>query len=260
MTRATTLRPRDDHPGEAVAGWPGGQVACALGGRRHLPLRPHEDARRGVLDRHPASDGERIAAHRARDVVLAHRPHGPLPADARQGGLLPDGVGRQRPQRGAPRPAGHRHDRRPDPPLRPGLPAAREGRPQGPSHPGQPAELHRPLRAGGPAVRSGVPRAVGHPRALGRLGPHLHLDRSQGRPHLAARVPAPRGPRPRLPERVAHAVGRRHAHVRRPGRARRPRDRRGVPQDGVHGTRRSPADRHDPARAPRRVRGRGRPP
>ena len=123
-------------------------MARALGGRRHLPLRPHEDPRRGVLHRHAAADGERLAAHRARDVVLAHRPHRPLPAHARQGGLLPDGVGRQRPQRGAPRPAAHRHDRRPHPPLRPRLPAPREGRPEGPRHPGQPAELHRAVRGG----------------------------------------------------------------------------------------------------------------
>ena len=51
--------------------------------------------------------------------LLAHRPHRPLPAHARQGGLLPDGVGRQRPQRGAPRPARHRDHRRPHPSLRP---------------------------------------------------------------------------------------------------------------------------------------------
>ena len=31
--------------------------------RRHLPLRPHPHARRDLLDRHAAADGERLAAH-----------------------------------------------------------------------------------------------------------------------------------------------------------------------------------------------------
>ena len=45
--------------------------------------------------------------------------------------------------------------------------------------------------------------------------------------------------RPRVPQRVADAVGHRHAHVGGPGRARRPRDRRGVPQARVQRPRRS---------------------
>ena len=67
--------------------------------------------------------------------------------------------------------------------------------------------------------------------------------------------------RPRLPQRVAHAVGRRHAHVGRPGRAGRPRAARGVPQARLHRSRRRPAaDRHDPARAAARLRRRRGPP
>ena len=37
----------------------------ALEGRGHLPLRPHPAARRGLLHRHPAADGERQPARRA---------------------------------------------------------------------------------------------------------------------------------------------------------------------------------------------------
>ena len=59
-------------------------------------VRPVEDARRGVRDRHAAADGERLAARRARVLVHPHRHHRPLPAHARPRGLLPDGVGRQR--------------------------------------------------------------------------------------------------------------------------------------------------------------------
>ena len=65
--------------------------------RGHLRLRPHARPRRGVLHRHAAADGQRIAARRPRVFLHPHRHHRPLPADARQGGVLPDGMGRQRP-------------------------------------------------------------------------------------------------------------------------------------------------------------------
>ena len=62
------------------------------------------DTRRGVRRRHPAADGVGVAAH-GHDLRLhAVRRHGPLPADARQAGLLPDRLGRQRPRHRAPRP------------------------------------------------------------------------------------------------------------------------------------------------------------
>ena len=54
-------------------------------------------ARRGLLHRHAAADGQRLAARRPRLLVHAHRRHRAVPADARQGGVLSDGVGRQRP-------------------------------------------------------------------------------------------------------------------------------------------------------------------
>ncbi len=45
----------------------------AVGGRRHLPLRPHASARRGLRDRHAAADGQRLAARRPRLLLHAHR-------------------------------------------------------------------------------------------------------------------------------------------------------------------------------------------
>ena len=63
----------------------------------------------------------------ARLLVHPHRLRRPLPAHAGPRGLLPDGLGRQRPQRRAPGPAPHRHPLRPVAALRPRLPAAREG-------------------------------------------------------------------------------------------------------------------------------------
>ena len=88
---------------------------------------------RDLLHRHAAAHGERHAALGPRLQLHAHRPHRPLPAHAGQGGLLPDGLGRQRAQRRAPRAAPHRHHRRPHAPLRPRLPPPREGRPEGPA-------------------------------------------------------------------------------------------------------------------------------
>ncbi len=89
-------------------------MARSLGSRRDLPLRPHQDPRRDLLDRHTAADGERHLAPRARVLVQPHRHGRPLPTDAGQRGLLPDGVGRQRSQRRA---AGPAHDGRPVRPV-----------------------------------------------------------------------------------------------------------------------------------------------
>ena len=61
-------------------------------------------ARRGLRHRHAAADRQRIAARRPRVFVHPHRPRRALPADARQGGVLSDGLGRQRPADRTPRP------------------------------------------------------------------------------------------------------------------------------------------------------------
>ena len=164
-----------------------------VGGRRHLPLRSHEDARRDLRDRHPAAHGERVAAHRPRDVVHAHRPHGALPAHARRRGLLPDGLGRQRPAHRAPRAELLRR------PLRsrrcphdPAFDVSSAGAPRRRPRRGQPAELHRALRAAHGRGREGVRGAVPAARAVGRLAPDLHDDRRGLPSRVAARVPAAR--------------------------------------------------------------------
>ena len=86
-----------------------------------IPVRPVPAARRGVRDRHAAAHRVRVAARRARVLVHAHRHHGQVPADDRQGGVLPDRLGRQR---AADRAAGAERLRgalRPVAALRPGL-------------------------------------------------------------------------------------------------------------------------------------------
>ena len=80
-----------------------------------------QDPRAGLLHRHAAADGERLAARRARVLLHAHRHRRPLPADARPGGLLPDGLGRQRPADRAPGAELLRRALRPVAALRPGL-------------------------------------------------------------------------------------------------------------------------------------------
>ena len=116
--------PRQARPGRA-----GGEMV-GTGGRTSgtYALRPDGDPRPGLLHRHPAPHRVGIAPHRPRLLLHPHRRGGPLPADAGQGGLLPDGVGRQR---AAHRAAGAellRGALRPHPPLRPRLRARRPNR------------------------------------------------------------------------------------------------------------------------------------
>ena len=85
---------------------------------------------RDLLDRHAAADRVGLAARRPRLLLHAHRPDRPLPADARQGGLLPDGVGRQRPADRAPGAELLRRALRPVAALRRRLHAAGEARPE----------------------------------------------------------------------------------------------------------------------------------
>ena len=57
------------------------------------------DTRRNFLDRHAAADRQRVAAHGFGVRLRADRRARPLPAHARPRGLLPDGLGRQRARR-----------------------------------------------------------------------------------------------------------------------------------------------------------------
>ena len=107
--------------------------------------------RRGVRDRHAAADRVGLAPRRARLQLHAHRHRGPLPAHARQAGLLPDGVGRQRAPDRASRPELLRRALRPEPAVRGRLRAAVPGRPaEGPSGGADlAAELPRAVRRAG---------------------------------------------------------------------------------------------------------------
>ena len=74
----------------------------------------------------PPPTRQRLAAHRARLHLHAHRPRRPLPADARQAGLLPDGLGRQRAADRAPGAELLRRALRPVAALRPDVRRRRE--------------------------------------------------------------------------------------------------------------------------------------
>ena len=160
-------------------------MARPVGGRRHLPLRPHEDPRRGLLHRHAAAHGERLAAHRARHSATPTPTSSPATSacaarrsSTRWGGTTTASTSSAAssssparsstppspttPTSGAPR----RSTRRPAP-----IPVSRpnfielceEVVPQ------FEAEYHELWSTVGP---------------VGRLGPHLHHDRPQGHPHV----------------------------------------------------------------------------
>ena len=205
----------------------------ALGGRRHLPVRPDEDARRDLLDRHAAADGERLAAHGLGVRVRADRHDRPVPADARPRGLLPDGLGRQRPRRPS---AGCRTTtacgatRRL--PYDPDFVAAGEARR---------SERSRSRRQNFVELcdRLVVEDEQKFEELWRRLG--LSVDWAmtyttigeRSRARVAARVPAQPRARRGVPVGGADALGRRRPHRGRAGRARGPRAARRVPRDRV---------------------------
>ncbi len=218
---------------------PRGEVVGAVEGRGHLRLRPHPAARERLLDRHPAADRQRQPARGPRLLLHPHRPGGAVPADARQGRLLPDGLGRQRAADRAPRPELLRRPVRPVAAVRRRLHPAGEAGPQE-AGADQPAQLHRALRAARARGRAEVRGAVAHARALGRLGPH-YTTIGQGRPEgQPDRVPAQLRPRRGLPAGGAHPLGRHVPDRRRPGRARGTRVRRRLPPRRLPPRRRRP--------------------
>ena len=125
------------------------EVVGAVEGRRRptgstAPARATRSTR--STPRRPTVIGQ--PARRARLLLHAHRPDRPLPADARQGRVLPDGLGRQRPADRAPGAELLRRAVRPDAAVRPRLHPAREARPQAPGA-GRPTQLRRAVRAAG---------------------------------------------------------------------------------------------------------------
>ena len=194
-----------------------------VGAQRRLPLRPHPVAGRGVLDRHPAAHGQRLAPPGPRLLLHPDRRDRPLPAHARPGGVLPDGLGRQRPADRAPGPAALRRPLRPVAALQAGLRAARVAVPAADRR--LPAQLRRALQPAHHGGRAGLRSDLPAPGAVGRLVADLRHRRRAGPAGLPAGVPAPAGQGPGLPGRRPDPVGGRLPHRRRPGRAGGPRGR-----------------------------------
>src|SRR5205823_14601045 len=80
----------------ARTGGPGALLGAQVAGGGDVRVRPVEGPGRRVRDRHSPADRIRLAAHRFGVLVHAHRSRRAVPTDARQGGVLPDGLGRQR--------------------------------------------------------------------------------------------------------------------------------------------------------------------
>ena len=179
-------------------------------------------AQRGLLDRHSPANGLRLAARRPRVLLHPHRPDRPLPADAGQVGLLPDGLGRQRPADRAPGAELLRRALRPVPALRRGLHPAREAGPKRQMPISWPnfIELCERLVEEDEKVFEDLWRTLGlsvdWKQHYTTIGPKA----AEGQP---ARVPAQLRPRRGLPAGGADAVGRHLPDRRRAGRARGPR-------------------------------------
>ncbi len=194
-----------------------------MGARADLRLRPDGGARPDLLDRHSPADGLGLAARRARLLLHPHRSDRPLPADARQGRLLPDGLGRQRSADRTPGAELLRRALRSLVAARSGLHPARQARCQAPAADLAP-QLRRAVRGADRTGRAGLRTAlapVGAERGLVHALHHDQRRRPDGRP---ARVPAQPGPRRGLLRRGAEPVGRHLPDRRRPGRTRGTRD------------------------------------
>ena len=193
-------------PRQTDARWHRGGLGRPLGGGRDISLRPLGATAGRVLDRHPAADGVGLDPHG--DGVRLHpdrRPR-PLPADGRQGGLLPDRLGRQRPGH---RTAGAellRRALRSEPSVRPRLPAAVPRRhAEGP--PGDPdlaAQLRRAVPRADRHRRSRLRGPLPSPRPVLRLVAEVRDDQRRQPPVVASSrssttSPAarPTAPRPR---------------------------------------------------------------
>ena len=221
------------------------------------------DARRRVLHRHAAADRVRLDPHGHGVRLHPDRRHRPLPADARQGRVLPDRLGRQRPGHRAPgaellrralRPVAARTTRASSRRSAATCPRATTSIPI--SRPNF-VELCHELTAIDEAVFEDLFRRLG---LSVRLVAAVHDDQRRQPAHQPAGVPAQPGPRRGLQRRGADGVGRRRPHGRRPGRDRGPRAPGRLPPAGVPRARRRRADRHDPARARRQLRRPRRPP
>ena len=184
----------EPHSRQADARRRRGEVGRAVEGGRHVRFRPHEGPGRRLLDRHPAPHRLRLTPRRSRLQLHPHRHDRPLPADAGQGRLLPDGLGRQRPADRATGPELLRRPLRSLTPLPGRLRTAchRRRLPEGTkkddkrqvsiSRPNFIELCDRARRRGREGLRGPLPTA----RSVGRLESPLRHDRRAQPPSLAS--------------------------------------------------------------------------
>ena len=227
----------------------------------HVPLRRSTAARRGLLDRHAAADGVGGAARRARLLLHPDRLRRPLPAHARQGRLLPDRLGRQRPADRAPGPELLRRPLRPVRPLRPRV------RPAGETPEARRSSISRPnfvelchkLTAEDEQAFEALFRRIGLSRSTGRTSTRRSValaQRTSQRAFLRMRRP-PATPTARRRRRCGTSTSRRRSprpssrtgrspanyhrvRFRRPRPARRSRSRRPGPSSSRPASHSSP--------------------
>ena len=231
--RAVLSRPDDqEHPGEAGARRPRGTLGSGGSPTGTYRFDRTKAARRGLLDRHAAARPCRGSLHIGHVFSYTHTDTDrPLPADARQGGLLPDGLGRQRPAHRAPGAELLRGALRPDAALRPGLPAPPDEPSEGPPIPISRRnfiELCDGLTAEDEQAFEDLWRTLG---LSVDWDSQLRHDRRPQPAHQPAGLPAQPGPGRGLPARGPDAVGRRLPDGGRPGRAGGPGAARRLPPD-----------------------------
>ena len=177
----------------------------------------------------PPPTVSRLAARRPRLLLHAHRPDRALPADAGQVGVLPDGLGRQRPADRAPGAELLRRPLRPVAALRRRLhPAGEAATPSGRSRSAGPTSSS--CASGSSRRTSRSSRTCGARSASPSTGTSTTRPSARRRrTRQPAGVPAQLRPRRGLPAGGAHAVGRHLPDRRRPGRARGARVRRPLP-------------------------------
>ena len=199
----------------------------ALGGRWHVPVRPEPHACRGVLDRHAAADGQRLACtsgtcSRTRTPTSSPAFSG---CAARRCSIRWDGTTTvSRPSAACRTTTGYGAIRRCHT-IRRFEPPAHAGQAAGF---GVAAEFRRALPATDRRRREGVRASVALSRPVGRLVDDLRDDQPPGAARVAGVVPAAVAAGHRVSARGADAMGCRFPHRGRAGGARRSRAARRV--------------------------------
>ena len=224
-----------------------------MAGGGHVRVRPVEGAGGRIRDRHASADRIGHPAHGQRVLVHPHRSRRALHADARQGRVLPDGLGRQRAAHRTPGAERVRRAVRSGTAVRPVV--LRAGQAFRPAAADLPAQLHRTVRAPDRRRRGGVRGAVAPARAVRGLVVHVRHDRVRGPADQPACVPAQPGARRGVHRAGADPVGRDLPDRGGPGRTGGP----GTAGRLLPPTVRAGRGRHDPAGTAARVRRAGLP-